>query len=67
MDDQLILFMECVNLNSENCTYTKKPEEILSLFSNPETFMDNSDKIQELNNQCFDCDWFQKKETEIET
>ena len=67
MDDQLILFTECVNLNSKHCPFTEKPEQILSLFSNPETFMGDSDKIQELNNRCFDCDWFQKKGTETET
>lgn len=61
MEDQLLLFTECVNLNSENCEYAKKPEEILSLFSDPDNFLSNSDKIQELNNQCFECAWFEKK------
>ena len=61
MEDQLILFAECKNLNSDLCPYTKKPEKILSLLSDPENFMDHSDKIQELNNQCFDCAWYQKK------
>ncbi len=61
MDDQLILFTECINLNSEHCPYAKKPEQILCLLSDPEEFQSNESKIQELNNQCFGCAWYQKK------
>jgi hypothetical protein len=61
MNDQTFLFTECINLNTEHCQYTKKPEEILSLFSNPESFMTIDSKILELNNQCSGCDWYQRK------
>lgn len=61
MDDQLILFTECANLNSDYCLYTKKPEQILSILNDPQKCLPNESKIQELNNQCFDCAWYLKK------
>ena len=61
MNDQVILFSECQNLNSEGCEFTQNPHKILSLFSDPENFFADSDKIQELNNHCFECAWFQRK------
>ncbi len=61
MNDQLILFTECKNLNSEHCLYAKRPEQILSLLNESEKFPLQESKIQELNNQCFDCAWYQKK------
>jgi hypothetical protein len=61
MNDQTLIFIDCANLNTEHCPYTKKPEEILSLFSDPENFPINDQKRQELNTKCSDCDWFQRK------
>lgn len=59
--NEVLLFTKCSNLNTEKCLYTKKPETILSLFSSPENFAVSDQKVQELNDTCTVCGWYQKK------
>ena len=33
-----LLFTKCINLNTDQCLYSKSPEMLLSLFSDPENF-----------------------------
>jgi hypothetical protein len=54
-----LLFTKCINLNTDQCQYTKNPEEILSLFSDPANFAIDDQKVQELNDTCSNCDSYQ--------
>ncbi len=54
-----LLFTKCTNLNTDNCQYTKSPETILSLFSDPENFAIDDQRVQELNSTCSQCDTYQ--------
>ena len=54
-----LLFTKCINLNSEHCLYTKKPETILSLLSDPANFAIDDLKVRELNDICSQCDSYQ--------
>ena len=54
-----LLFTKCSNLNTDNCLYTKSPEMILSLFSDPENFAIDDQRVQELNYRCSQCDSYQ--------
>ena len=54
-----LLFTKCINLNTEHCQYTKSPETILSLFSDPENFPVSDQKVRELNDICSQCDSYQ--------
>jgi hypothetical protein len=56
-----LLFTQCINLNTDQCQYTKNPEEILSLFSDPVNFEIDDHKVRELNGMCGSCKAFQKK------
>ena len=59
-----LLFTECINLNTKQCLYSKSPEMILSLFSDPENFAIDNAKTQELNDQCLGCDALKRKSME---
>ena len=54
-----LLFTKCINLNTEQCLYSKSPEMILSLFSDPENFAIDNQNIRELNDRCSQCDSYQ--------
>jgi len=41
MPNQKLLFTKCTNLNTDQCLYSKSPEMILTLFSNPANFAIN--------------------------
>jgi hypothetical protein len=56
-----LLFTKCINLNKKQCLYSKSPEMSLSLFSDPENFAIDNQKIRELNDQCLGCDVLQRK------
>jgi len=56
-----LLFTKCTNLNTEHCQYTKSPEDLLSLFGDPENFPISDQKTKELNDQCSGCNWFREK------
>jgi hypothetical protein len=59
-----LLFTKCINLNTELCLYSKSPETILSLFSNPDNFTIGNQKIRELNDRCSGCNALQMKSME---
>ena len=54
-----LLFTKCINLNTDQCQYTKKPETILSMFSDPANFAIDDLKVRELNDICSQCDSYQ--------
>ena len=56
-----LLFTKCINLNTDQCQYTKYPEKILSLFSDPANFAIDDQKVRELNDMCGSCKEVQKK------
>ena len=58
--NETLLFTECINLNTERCLYSKNPEAVLSLVRDPEKFAIKDQKVQELNELCSGCDWYQK-------
>jgi len=51
-----LLFTKCINLNTKQCLYSKTPEMILSLFSDPENFAIDNQNIRELNGLCDGCE-----------
>jgi hypothetical protein len=58
--NETLRFTQCANLNTEHCLYSKHPETILSLFSDPVNFAIDDGKVQELNKLCDDCQRFKK-------
>ena len=56
---ETLLFTKCNNLNTDQCKYTKEPETILSLFSDPANFEIDDMKVRELNDICSQCDFYQ--------
>jgi hypothetical protein len=54
-----LLFTKCINLNTDQCLYSKSPEMILSLFSDPVNFAIDDQRVQELNDRCSHCDSYQ--------
>jgi hypothetical protein len=59
MPNQKLLFTKCTNLNTDQCLYSKSPEMILTLFSDPANFAIDDLKVQELNDTCSQCDSYQ--------
>jgi hypothetical protein len=59
LPNDTLLFTKCINLNKEQCLYSKSPEMILSLFGDPENFAIDNAKTQELNDRCSQCDLYQ--------
>jgi hypothetical protein len=50
-----LLFTKYTNLNTEQCLYAKKPDTILSLFSDPDKFSVSDQILSELNGMCGGC------------
>ncbi len=59
VSNDTLLFTKCTNLNTDQCFYSKSPEMILSLFSDPENFAIDNTKAQTLNVRCSRCDSYQ--------
>jgi hypothetical protein len=57
--NDVLLFTKCSNLNTDPCLYGKNPEMVLSLFSDPENFVIDNQRVQELNDRCSKCDSYQ--------
>ena len=54
-----LLFTKCTNLNADQCLYSKNPEKILSLFSDPANFAIDDQKVWELNDTGSQCNLYQ--------
>jgi len=61
LSSEQLLFTDYIKLKTEHCLYSKSPETILSLFSDPENFAMDHQKVRELNDKCTGCEWYQKK------
>jgi hypothetical protein len=57
--NDVLLFTKCSNLNTDPCLYGKCPEMVLSLFSDPENFLIDNQRVQGLNDRCSKCDSYQ--------
>lgn len=64
--NETLRFTRCANLNTDHCLYSKRPEMILSLFSDPVNFAIDAGKVQELNRLCDDCERFKKIKGDID-
>ena len=59
VSNETLLFTKCINLNTDQCRYTKNPEKILSIFKDPANFAIDNQNVQELNDICSQCDSYQ--------